>query len=383
MRRALVLVLFAALALSACSGPILSNSAAPTGAPIVKATPLAPRNDPQLVSFPLDDAAHDRLTEWWYVTGHLATLDGSREFGYEAVIFRAERGAFPVTWASHIALTEKPRGGRAGSFQYVQRSEIGPQVDFRSQFFVPPAAAFGITGADPLNPATFNNTPWVMSVGLDGGMQISAEWLGLTLAAPATPVLHDEDGWVDFVDAGGSYYYSRTRMPTQGEITIDGVVLSVVGSSWFDHQWGDFIAIGGGGWDWFALNMTDSAGRPIDLMLSFVRAADGSYPLIYGTWVAADGSVERISADDIRLTAMGSWLSPATGANWPSGWRLEIPSKGLNVAISPEVLDQELDTRATTGVIYWEGANRVSGTLNGQKVSGAAYVELTGYASLR
>jgi predicted secreted hydrolase len=53
------------------------------------------------------------------------------------------------------------------------------------------------------------------------------------------------------------------------------------------------------------------------------------------------------------------------------------------VAITPEVLDQELDTRVTTGVIYWEGANRVSGTLNGRPVSGAAYVELTGYASLR
>ena len=382
MRRALVLVLFAGLAVSACNGPILSSSAAPTGAPIVKATPLAPRNDPQPVNFPRDDAAHDRLTEWWYVTGHLATLDGSREFGYEAVIFRAERGAFPVSWASHIALTEKSRGGRAGSFQYVQRSEIGPQVT-EPGASAPYAIRFLISGADPLNPATLINTPWAMGVGMEGEMTISAEWLALQLAAPAAPVLHDIDGWVDFADAGGSYYYSRTRMPTRGEITVDGAVLAVVGSSWFDHQWGDFIAIGGGGWDWFALNMTDSAGRPIDLMLSFVRAADGSYPLIYGTWVAANGAVETIPASDIRLTATGSWLSPATGANWPSGWRLEIPSKGLSVAISPEVLNQELDTRATTGVIYWEGANQVSGTLNGRPVSGAAYVELTGYASLR
>ena len=114
MRHTLLALLIAALTVSACSGPILSNSAAPTGAPIVKATPLAPRSDPQPVTFPRDDAAHDRLTEWWYVTGHLATLDGSREFGYEAVIFRAERGAFPVTWASHIAQTEKQLGGRTG-----------------------------------------------------------------------------------------------------------------------------------------------------------------------------------------------------------------------------------------------------------------------------
>jgi hypothetical protein len=381
MRRE-TLLLFAVLTVGACSGPIFSNMAALPGAPIVKATPAPQHNDPQPISFPRDDAAHDRLTEWWYVTGHLTTLDGTREFGYEAVIFRAERGGFPVSWASHMAITEKPRGGRTGTFTYAQRSEIGPQVT-EPGLSAPYAITFAVTGADPLDPATLSNTPWAMAVGLDGTIAINAEWFALQLAAPAPPVLHNNNGWIDFADAGGSYYYSRTRMPTRGTLTVNGERLVVAGSSWFDHQWGDFIAIGGGGWDWFALNMNDSAGRPIDLMLSFVRAADGSYPLVYGTLVAANGSVERIPVSDIRITATGSWVSPATAATWPSGWSLQIPSKGLSVTVTPEVQSQELDTRSTTGVIYWEGANRVSGTLNGRPVKGAAYVELTGYASLR
>ena len=382
MRTRLLSLALAALALGACSGPILSNPAALPGAPIVKPTPPAPRTDPQPIAFPRDDAPHDRLTEWWYVTGHLATLDGAREFGYEAVVFRAERGAFPVTWASHVALTEKPRDGSPGSFVYAQRSEVGAQVEIGASLSVPVSAAFAITGVDPLDRTTFDNEPWTMIVGRDGSMQIGAEQLALELA-PSAPVLHDDDGWVDFADAGGSYYYSRTRMPTLGTVTVDGAPLAVRGSSWFDHQWGDFIAIGDGGWDWFALSLDDPSGRPIDLMLSFVRAADGSYPLVYGTWVAPNGVVERISGDEIRLDATGSWLSPATGTTWPSGWTLQIESKGLRVTITPELLDQELDTRATTGVIYWEGATRVSGTLGGEPVSGAAYVELTGYASLR
>ena len=119
-----------------------------------------------------DDAPHDRLTEWWYVTGHLTTLDGTRAFGYEAVIFRAIRGDFPVTWASHMALTEKPRAGREGSFTYYERAEIGPQVDISALIDGPVAAAFAITGADPLDPATFENEPWSMIVGLDGSMLI-------------------------------------------------------------------------------------------------------------------------------------------------------------------------------------------------------------------
>jgi predicted secreted hydrolase len=39
--------------------------------------------------------------------------------------------------------------------------------------------------------------------------------------------------------------------------------------------------------------------------------------------------------------------------------------------------DQELDSRASTGVIYWEGA--VSAKAGG-KVIGRGYLELTGYA---
>ena len=97
----------------------------------------------------------------------------------------------------------------------------------------------------------------------------------------------DQDGWVDFGPAGGSYYYSRTRMPASGSVVLDGERLAVTGEAWFDHQWGDFITVGGGGWDWFAVNLDDGT----DVTLSLVRDADGSYPLVYGTLVRPTESV--------------------------------------------------------------------------------------------
>jgi predicted secreted hydrolase len=378
MRRGVLLLLSAVLA-AACSGPLLANSPAPTGAPYEKPTARPSVVDPIAIELPRDDAPHDRLTEWWYVTGHLSTLDGTREFGYEAVIFRAKRGQFPVTWASHIAITEKQRAGHAGSFTYDQRSEVGPQVDVTPIMSRPVIAGFAITGANPLDPATLGRDPWVMLMLPGGDMQIGGNGLMLQLGAGRSPVLHDTDGWVAFADAGGSYYYSRTRMPTAGSLTIGGQRLAVTGSSWFDHQWGDFIAIGGGGWDWFALNLSDGS----DLMLSFVRAKDGSYPLVYGTWVGANGVVRHIEAAQINLTALGTWTSPHTGATWPAGWRVQIAQIGLDVTVTPEVADQELNTMESTGVIYWEGANSVAGRLAGVPITGRSYVELTGYATLR
>jgi predicted secreted hydrolase len=327
------------------------------------------------VVFPRDEGPHDRLTEWWYDTGHLATADG-RHFGYEFVIFRAERGAFPVTWASHLAVTDET-GNR---FLYDQRSEVGGQVErspadggfdlaISGQLVpgvpVPGAVAWGMSGVggqDHLTALGLNgSSPFGLDLALDAGSRL--------------PVLHDGDGFVDFGDAGGSYYYSRTRMTASGTLTLDGKAMTVTGGGWFDHQWGDFIAVGGGGWDWFAVNLDDGT----DLTLSLVRAADGSYPLVYGTYVHPDGSFEHLDRTAFLVDVGASWVSPTTGATYPAAWHVTLPGKGLIIDLRPTVAAQELDTRPTTGVVYWEGSQVVTALRDGSPVGGQAYVELTGY----
>jgi predicted secreted hydrolase len=191
------------------------------------------------------------------------------------------------------------------------------------------------------------------------------------------PVLHDHDGYVDFGAAGGSYYYSRTRLAASGTLTLGAEILPVSGQAWFDHQWGDFIAVGGGGWDWFAVNLVDGT----DVTLSLVRDATGGYPLVYGTLVRPDGSVTHLARDSFEVEVTARWRSTTTGADYPAGWRISVPDEALLIDLVPTVAAQELDTRATTGVIYWEGSQVVTATRNGSPVAGEAYVELTGYAS--
>src|SRR5665647_3855084 len=149
-----------AVVLAACSGPVLANppAARPSAAPRTPA-PAAPA-DPQPVVLPRDDGPHDRLTEWWYYTGHLAAADG-RTFGFEYVIFRAERGGFPVSWASHLAVTDES----ANRFAYGQRSEIGTQVDHspRDAGGKPSGFALRLVGMDPARPATGANAAWTMA----------------------------------------------------------------------------------------------------------------------------------------------------------------------------------------------------------------------------
>ncbi len=383
--RRLAALLAVGLVVAGCDGPVLANPPAPHPLSAPSPTAMAALQDPQPVVLPRDDAPHDRLTEWWYYTGHLVDQTGAR-WGFEFVVFRAERGGFPVSWASHLALTDET--GR--QFHYAQRAEIGPQVDAGAAG----AAGFGlaIRGLDASNPATFTHAPWTMQ-GANGSdtlraLALPAESLGdpvdgfgvaLSLASTKPPALHNGDGYVDFGPAGGSYYYSRTSMDATGSITLGAKTLRVTGSAWFDHQWGDFISVGAGGWDWYALNLGDGT----DVMLSMVRAADGSYPLVYGTLVAGDGSTRRLGPGDFTVTVTRHWTSPATGAAYPAGWTVAIPRSGIVAQLTPTVPQQELDTRATTGVVYWEGSQRVTATVAGRDVGGQAYVELTGYPPAR
>jgi predicted secreted hydrolase len=395
-RRPLIpLAVVAALltSLVACTGgspgtPILANAVRP--APSVAPRTLAPAAlaEPLPVVLPRDDRPHERLTEWWYYTGHLRADDGSR-YGFEFVIFRAERGRFPTSWVSHLALTDET-GDR---FHYSQRLEVGPAVDRspRDAAGMPTGFDLSIVGTDPSRPETAGRPAWTMS-GSDGtdrlaatlapaeaGLAGSPAGLGLDLRLAATKpaALHDRDGWIDFGPAGGSYYYSRTAMTATGTLDLDGRALAVEGSAWFDHQWGDFISVGGGGWDWFAVNLDDGT----DLTLSLVRDGDGSYPLVYGTVVGRDGTARHLDRDEFEVEVTDRWVSPATGADYPAGWTIRIPGEDLEIVLEPTVAAQELDTRATTGVIYWEGSQVVRAARAGRPLGGQGYVELTGYAA--
>ncbi|MEZ0240297.1 MAG: lipocalin family protein [Chloroflexota bacterium] len=393
-----VLLLFVAAALvtAACSGPggapILANPTAVRPSLPPPTQPPVATTDPLPVVLPRDDSAHDRLTEWWYYTGHLRDATGGR-YGFEFVVFRAERGRFPTSWASHLAITDED-GDR---FLYGQRVEVGPGVDRLASAAVaagsPPAPAgfdLALTGVDVAAPTATARPAWSMagSGGTDtlvaafapdeAALAGSPGGLGLDLRLEAIKpaALHDHDGWIDFGPAGGSYYYSRTAMAATGTLTLDGRRLAVDGAAWFDHQWGDFISVGGGGWDWFAVNLDDGT----DLTLSLVRDADGTYPLVYGTVVAPDGTVRHLDRDAFEVEVTDRWTSPATGADYPAAWTIRIPGDDLVIRLHPTVAAQELDTRSTTGVVYWEGSQVVEATRAGNALGGQGYVELTGYA---
>jgi predicted secreted hydrolase len=115
-------------------------------------------------------------------------------------------------------------------------------------------------------------------------------------------------------------------------------------------------------------------------MLYIIRHGDGrADPSSSGTLVYPNGSFEHIPLASFKVETLGSWRSKKSGTIYPSGWRLKVPYKELELNLTPTVKDQELTTKKSTLVNYWEGSVRVQGRLKGKDVRGRGYVELTGY----
>ena len=72
------------------------------------------------------------------------------------------------------------------------------------------------------------------------------------------------------------------------------------------------------------------------------------------------------------------WSSPLTGARYPVQWWVETPAGRFEVRA---LLDaQELDSRRSTGAVYWEGVSDLLDAASGRRV-GRGYLEMTGLAS--
>ena len=326
---------------------------------------------PRKFVFPDDHGPHpDYALEWWYFTGNLDTQEG-RHFGYELTFFRigltSDDSDRSSSWAAkqmytaHFALTDV----EDDSFHFFERYsrdalDLADAVGSPFRVWIEDWSAHSTTGS---------TLPIRLSAAEDG------IGIDLLLNSEKGIVLNGEYGFSRKGKNPGeaSYYYSMTRMPTEGTIMLNGQPHTVSGLSWLDREWSSSQLSGEHvGWDWFAMQLSD--GR--DIMYGVLRPRDeeGS-AFTLGTVVEPDGTYRSLAEGEVRLETLDNWESPR-GGTYPSRWRFQIPSEGLVLEITPYIEDQELDAV----VRYWEGAVRIEGTAAGEPIFGNGYVELTGYA---
>ncbi|MDE2348646.1 MAG: carotenoid 1,2-hydratase, partial [Gammaproteobacteria bacterium] len=166
-------------------------------------------------------------------------------------------------------------------------------------------------------------------------------------------------------------YYSLPQLRVSGRVLRAGRSTPVTGTAWLDHEWSSsYLDQAAVGWDWIGINLRDGGA----LMAFRIRAADGSSRWAGGTIRTADGRTRTLQPGDVRFRPLRDWLSPRTAVRYPVAWRVHAGNRVIT--LEPLIDDQENDSRATSGALYWEGAVRA---FENGRLTGHGYLELTGY----
>lgn len=345
---------------------------------------------PRELVFPRDHGSHpDTAIEWWYITGHtrVGADDAARVLGFQITFFRSRVRA-TQNMASRFA-------ARQLLFAHAAVTDVRDKRFWHDQRIA--REGFDVVAASERDTAV-RLRDWTLTH--DNGRyraRIAAQDFNLELDFSSTqPVLLQGDkGWSRKGPRPeqASFYYSRPQLAFRGQITLQGQRLAVqgdgaanadpsrfmpgTGAAWLDHEWSDSVldpdAVG---WDWVGINLfdgsaltafriRDKAGKTMWDGGSFrhPKLNDGIRPYVF-------------SRGEAVFQAVRGWKSPLTNTTYPVEWLLRTPAE--NYVLRALMDNQELDSRNSTGAIYWEG---LCDLFDSQRQHvGRGYLELTGYA---
>lgn len=320
------------------------------------------------LQFPRDHGSHpDEAIEWWYLTGLVGADPKAPDYGYQLTFFRI-RGPVHEAHASPFAAHQLLLAHAALSDLKAQRLQHDQRVA-RVGFEHVRASA---------GDSDLQLSDWTLKRGDEGYQARFASAtagfsLALDLRTTQTPLQQGEQGLSRKSEQTFSHYYSQVQLQTRGHLQIEGRKLALQGRSWLDHEWsGQLLPSEAVGWDWLGINLEDGGA----LTAFRLRRADGSTLWSGGSWRRADGRLRNFTNGELRFTPARHWRSDLSNARYPVQWQIDSPLGELSLAGLFDA--QEVDARRSTGMVYWEGAARLSDRQGRQL--GLGYLEMTGYA---
>jgi predicted secreted hydrolase len=317
--------------------------------------------------FPRDRGSHpDFRTEWWYITGQATS--GKRVFGFQLTFFRSRVDSTQAMTSkfaakqlvfAHAAITDvdgkklwhDQRISRDG-FGVASASEADMNIRLRDWSLESEGSRYtaNLVSSDFAIRLQFTETQPVLLQGKQG----------LSRKGPE--------------EKQASYYYSQPQLATTGTLQVKGRPFEVTGKAWLDHEWSqELLHPAATGWDWIGMNLDDGSA------LTAFRLRDKAGDALWdgGSFRAAKGDVYVFTRGEVIFKPTRLWKSPLTQTTYPVEWMVRTPADFYTVKA---VIDnQELDSRQSTGSIYWEGLSELIDS-NGKRV-GSGYLEMTGYAA--
>lgn len=322
----------------------------------------------QTLSFPRDRGAHpDFRTEWWYITGQATTRNPEqRRFGFQLTFFRSRVEATQGMTSKFAA--------RQLIFAHAAITDVQDQKLWHDQRIA--RQGFDIASASDQDMAIHLRDWSLKAEGTTYTAELPATDFALKLQFKETQsvLLQGKQGLSRKGpdEKQASYYYSQPQLTTSGSLQVKGQTFEISGKAWLDHEWSqELLHPNAVGWDWIGMNLDDGSA----LTVFRLRDKNGGAVWAGGSFRSAQGSLRTFSDTEVRWQPLRRWISPLTQITYPVEWLIHTPAGAYTVKT---VIDnQELDSRASTGAIYWEGLSELMDS-KGQR-AGSGYLEMTGY----
>lgn len=358
--------------LASLASPGWSLAKAPTpgqpadGPPAIRAT--------DTLHFPEDFGAHPGFrTEWWYITGQLqTTASPAQVYGFQITFFRTRADA---ATQSHSAFATHQLVFAHTALSELQHGRLMHDQRIARAGFELADAALGDTHLT-LKDWTLQRTGPATQSRYYSHVGARDFTLDLNFTQTQPLLLQGEAGYSRKGPRPeqASHYYSQPQLAVQGRLRHQQQTLAVQGKAWLDHEWSETLldhdAVG---WDWIGMNLHDGSA----LTAFRLRRQDGSTLWAGGSLRHPGEATRTFTPQAVRFTPGRTWVSPASGARYPVQWQLEIA--GTHYQIVARMDNQELDSRQSTGGVYWEGLSTLLDA-QGREI-GQGYLEMTGYVA--
>lgn len=372
----------------------------------------------------IDLALHDlphasSTTEWWYFNSHLVG-PGGRQFSLFAAFFRIVGKVHPdgsaeynhsMTWAltdvenqEYVARSfvdssapriglERIRSGRGAKDPRLNRAMVEalekgkvplPDRMFSSEVKVSLDSLY--LDYETCRLEKVEGGRYRLFVSADDGPRGALKG-ELTFSPRKRAVRHGENGLVRGVHGEDMFYYFVPRCEVEGTLELDHARLPVSGSGWYDHEFGrpppgrerprragnDYDTVA---WNWLSVQLDDGTDVSVyELVRSDRKATIGRCAVL------VDPSGKRTAFSEFALTTSDEWTSMRTFERYPTRLVLEVPAARLSLDLRATLNDQELVT-VMSKPAFWEGRCEAVGALAGRRVSGAGYLERSGFCEV-
>jgi len=316
------------------------------------------------IKFPRDGKPHNNIVEWWYFNGHLKDEKGN-QYAFMDCLFKVNPKKINLPFLkmspiknfyfSHHLLSDIKK---KKFYSKVNPIVIISKDSFSKDLFFVNYTLPSYNGYVNYEIKEINNFKY----------KIKTDFFDLILTAKKKPLLLGGKGFLNPKTESNTYYYSLTNLQTEGTIIINGKPIKVKGKSWMDHQWAD-TPYSKVKWSWFSIQLDNN----IEIVCyEFIHKNKKNY---LASLIDENGKCEHTS--EVILTPLNNiWESKETGAKYPLSWNIKIPSRKIELNLGPLIKKQEM---IFGSINYWEGAMKVEGLIDKEKVDGKGFMELVGY----